>query len=274
MNGQSQEIALKEKQQQFELACQRAGQLQLANNFGAVFAAAEVVSMVREALTDEIMERVFMPLMNTKIGFLTDRTGRSRNGKEPLKPYSKEVVRDCIVDATMFGLLTVGNQFNIIAERMYPTKEGYTHLLKKLVTDAVYSTGFPVKQEKSAVEQEFVVIPTHAKYVIIKTGEEKELKMNVYLRKDSYSSVDQLRGKAERRLKKQIFENITGMDMGDADDENITIEEARAEVVESRVAEQGNKTKLPEEKPAAPAAAPATGTKPVGAQEQPEIFGQ
>ncbi|MBE6319647.1 MAG: hypothetical protein E7075_01650 [Bacteroidales bacterium] len=274
METKSQEIALKEKQQQFELACQRAGQLQLVNNVGAAFAAAEVVSLVREALSDEVMEKVFMPLMNTKIGFLTDRTGKARAGKQALQPYSVDIVRDCIIDATMYGLLTVGNQFNIIAERMYPTKEGYTHLLKKHITDAIYSTGFPVKQEKSAMDQEFVVIPAHAKYVIIRTGEEKELKMNVYLRKDSYSTVDQLRGKAERRLKKQIYENITGMDMGDADDENIAFEEVKAEVIESRVATEGNKTKLPEEKPAAPAAASATGTKPVGAQEQPEIFGQ
>lgn len=267
MDQNSQEIALKQKQEQFELACQRAGQLQLVNNVGAAFAAAEVVSLVRGALSDEIMEKVFMPLMNTKIGFLTDRTGKARAGKQALPPYTVEVVRDCIVDATMFGLLTIGNQFNIIAERMYPTKEGYTHLLKKHITDAVYSIGFPVKQEKSAVDQEYVVIPAHVKYVVIKTGEEKELKMSVYLRKDSFSTVDQLRGKAERRLKKQLFENITGMDMGDADDENIAFEEVKAEVIETKIADQANKTKLPTE-----GGQPAT--QPVGQQKQPDIFNQ
>lgn len=274
MDTKSQEIALKQKQQQFELACQRAGQLQLVNNFGAAFAAVEVVSMLREALSDEVMDKVFMPLANTKIGFLTDHTGKPRGNKPALAPYSRDIVRDCLIDAVSLGLQPIGNQFNIIAERMYPTKEGYTHLLKNLITDAVYSIGFPTKKDTSAGNTEYVVIPAHAKYVIIRTGEEKELKMSIYLRQDAFSSVDQLRGKAERRIKKQIFENVTGMDFGDADSENIAFEEAKAEVVESRVATEGNKTKLPEEKPAAPAAAPATGTKPVGAQEQPEIFGQ
>lgn len=274
MDTKSQEIALKQKQQQFELACQRAGQLQLVNNFGAAFAAVEVVSMLREALSDEVMDKVFMPLANTKIGFLTDHTGKPRGNKPALAPYSRDIVRDCLIDAVSLGLQPIGNQFNIIAERMYPTKEGYTHLLKNLITDAVYSIGFPTKKDTSAGNTEYVVIPAHAKYVIIRTGEEKELKMSIYLRQDAFSSVDQLRGKAERRIKKQIFENVTGMDFGDADSENITFEEAKAEVVESRVATEGNKTKLPEEKPAAPAAATATGTKPVGAQEQPEIFGQ
>lgn len=274
MDTKSQEIALKQKQQQFELACQRAGQLQLVNNFGAAFAAVEVVSMLREALSDEVMDKVFMPLANTKIGFLTDHTGKPRGNKPALAPYSRDIVRDCLIDAVSLGLQPIGNQFNIIAERMYPTKEGYTHLLKNLITDAVYSIGFPTKKDTSAGNTEYVVIPAHAKYVIIRTGEEKELKMSIYLRQDAFSSVDQLRGKAERRIKKQIFENVTGMDFGDADSENIAFEEAKAEVVETRVATEGNKTKLPEEKPAAPAAATATGTKPVGAQEQPEIFGQ
>ena len=274
MDTKSQEIALKQKQQQFELACQRAGQLQLVNNFGAAFAAVEVVSMLREALSDEVMDKVFMPLANTKIGFLTDHTGKPRGNKPALAPYSRDIVRDCLIDAVSLGLQPIGNQFNIIAERMYPTKEGYTHLLKNLITDAVYSIGFPTKKDTSAGNTEYVVIPAHAKYVIIRTGEEKELKMSIYLRQDAFSSVDQLRGKAERRIKKQIFENVTGMDFGDADSENIAFEEAKAEVVESRVATEGNKTKLPEEKPAAPADAPVTGTKPVGAQEQPEIFGQ
>lgn len=274
MDTKSQEIALKQKQQQFELACQRAGQLQLVNNFGAAFAAVEVVSMLREALSDEVMDKVFMPLANTKIGFLTDHTGKPRGNKPALTPYSRDIVRDCLIDAVSLGLQPIGNQFNIIAERMYPTKEGYTHLLKNLITDAVYSIGFPTKKDTSAGNTEYVVIPAHAKYVITRTGEEKELKMSIYLRQDAFSSVDQLRGKAERRIKKQIFENVTGMDFGDADSENIAFEEAKAEVVESRVATEGNKTKLPEEKPAAPAAATATGTKPVGAQEQPEIFGQ
>ena len=62
--------------QQFELACKEAQGLQIVSNFGAAFQAVTVVSMLKQALTDEVMDAVFMPLMNTKIGFLTDRNGR------------------------------------------------------------------------------------------------------------------------------------------------------------------------------------------------------
>lgn len=118
-----------ESKKKFELACKDAASLQIVNNFGAAFTAVNVIALLREALTDEVMNKVFMPLMNTKVGFLTDRNGRPRSGGRPALPvYSVPVVRDAIIDAVSIGLLPTGNQFNIIAERMYPTKEGYTAL--------------------------------------------------------------------------------------------------------------------------------------------------
>ena len=110
--------------EKFELACKDAQSLQIVNNFGTAFVAVGVVKLLREAMTDQVMDEVFMPLMNTKIGFLTDRNGKpdSRGNVKPL--YSRSVVRDCIIDAVSIGLLPTGNQMNILAERMYPTKEG------------------------------------------------------------------------------------------------------------------------------------------------------
>ena len=97
----------------FELACKEAQGLQIVNNFGAAFTAVNVVSLLRKALTQEVMETVFMPLMNQKIGFLTDRNGRP-NSRGEVKPlYSVEVVRDAVIDAVAIGLLPTGNQFNI-----------------------------------------------------------------------------------------------------------------------------------------------------------------
>lgn len=69
-------LAAKEK---FELACKDASALQIVSNFGAAFTAVNVIALLREAMTDEVMDKVFMPLMNTKIGFLTDRNGRARS---------------------------------------------------------------------------------------------------------------------------------------------------------------------------------------------------
>lgn len=90
-----------------------ASAIDIVNNFGAAFNAAQVIGLLREALTDEVMNAVFMPLMNTKVGFRTDRDGKpDKNGRtKPL--YDVPTVRDAIIDAAIIGLLPTGNQFKI-----------------------------------------------------------------------------------------------------------------------------------------------------------------
>ena len=216
---------------QFELACKSAEELQTLNNFGAAFQTVNVVSLLRQALTDEVMDAVFMPLMNTKIGFLTDHTGKARGNRPPLQPYGREIVRDAIIDAVTVGLMPTGNQFNIIAERMYPTKEGYTALLRRLGVKYFIETGY----DKSQAEG-FAEIPCKITYSY--GGERNAFSITATVKKDSYSSPDQIRGKAERRAKKALYEYITGCDFGDADEDSSTPIDVVAEEI-SGEANQG-----------------------------------
>lgn len=216
-------LAAKEK---FELACKDASALQIVSNFGAAFTAVNVIALLREAMTDEVMDKVFMPLMNTKIGFLTDRNGRARSGgRAPLPLYTRDIVRDCIIDAVTIGLLPTGNQFNIIAERMYPTKEGYTSLLRKLGVKYFIDTSYDKGQT-----QNFAEIPCKINYEY--NGEKNGFSIIATVKKDDYSSHDQLRGKAERKAKKALYEYITGCDFSDADEQSsVPIVDAVAEEI-------------------------------------------
>lgn len=217
-------VAAKE---QFELACREAQGLQIVNNFGAAFTAVNVVSLLRQALTDEVMDKVFMPLMNTKIGFLTDRNGRP-NSRGEIKPlYSREIVRDALIDGVAIGLLPTGNQFNIIAERMYPTKEGYTALLRKLGVKYFIEVSYDKSQT-----QGFAEIPCKITYQY--NGEKNGFTIVATVKKDNYSSPDQLRGKAERRAKKALYEYVTGCDFGDADEDGSRIVDAEAEEIKEQ----------------------------------------
>ena len=216
---------------QFELACKSAEGLQTHNDFGAAFQTVNVVSLLRQALTDEVMDAVFMPLMNTKIGFLTDHTGKARGNRPPLQPYGREIVRDAIIDAVTVGLMPTGNQFNIIGERMYPTKEGYTALLRRLGVKYFIETGY----DKSQAEG-FAEIPCKITYSY--GGERNAFSITATVKKDSYSSPDQIRGKAERRAKKALYEYITGCDFGDADEDSSTPIDVVAEEI-SGEANQG-----------------------------------
>lgn len=203
-------LAAKEK---FELACKDASALQIISNFGAAFTAVNVIALLREALTDEVMDKVFMPLMNTKVGFLTDRNGRPNKKGYTAPLYTRDVVRDCIIDGVTIGLLPTGNQFNIIAERMYPTKEGYTSLLRKLGVKYFIDTSYDKGQA-----QGFAEIPCKINYEY--NGEKNGFTIIATVKKDDYSSHDQLRGKAERKAKKALYEYITGCDYGEADEQS------------------------------------------------------
>ena len=219
-------------QEKFEVALRDASAIDIVNNFGAAFNAARVITLLREALTDEVMARVFMPLMNTKVGFRTDRDGKpDKQGR--VKPlYDVPTVRDAIIDAAIIGLLPTGNQFNIISGTIYPTKEGYTVLLKKIGAKYVID----VQQDRSQ-NPAFAEFPCKITYSY--NGEKNSLTINATVRRDQYSSNDQLRGKAERRAKKALYEYLTGTDYGEAD-ETSSRPNAVIDTVAVEISEKGN----------------------------------
>lgn len=200
-------------QNKFVAILAEADGLAIASNAGAAFQAASIVVQLREALTDDIMNAVFMPLMNTKIGFLTDKPGYDRKTGEVKPTYPISVVRDAIIDAAFYGLLPTGNQFNIISGSMYPTKEGYTHLLKKIkVKSFISKTPLPENSPTCA--------NICCKISYEHQGEKNSFSINAPVKKDNYSSLDQIMGKAERKAKKALYEYITGCDLGDADEDS------------------------------------------------------
>lgn len=92
-----------------------------SSQFLKSFMLADSIDQLRSLLTPKVMER-FMRLQNTTLGFKTDQpTG-----------YSPDVVRECLISASLQGVFPVGNQFNIIAGNCYITKEGMGQLLKNI----------------------------------------------------------------------------------------------------------------------------------------------
>lgn len=206
---------------EFILACQKAGELQLADNVEHVFEAAVVVNTLRGLLTQDVVKKYFIPLMGTRVGFLTDRD-KPKKGRDgslvPQEPYPWYVVRDCIIDAATLGLAPIKNQFNIIAGSMYPTKEGFTKLLKSIGCKYFIYTS----EDKNPPQAQTAMIECRVAYEF--KGEKKEFVYKATPKKDGFSSLDQLKGKAERKAKKCLYEYLTGTDLGDADEDSGTPE--------------------------------------------------
>lgn len=201
-------IAKFEKEREaLELACKMAADTQIVANAASFFNASAIVQTIDQALTTEVVEQVAMPLMNRRCGFLTDNRGGG---------YSSEIVRDAIIDAITIGLLPVGNQFNIIAGKMYVTKEGFTYLLGKMGIKYMPFIGSP-KQE----EQGYYKFPCKMTFKMPNDAEYKNFAIDVAVPvKNGGQSIDMLQGKAERRFKKRFYEYLTGLDLGDADEES------------------------------------------------------
>lgn len=199
-------------QDKFEVALRNASAIDIVNNFGAAFNAAQIIKLLREALTDEVLDTIFMPLMNSKVGFRTDRDGKlnKKTGKVNTL-YDKATVREAIIDAALIGLRPTGNQFNIISGTMYPTKEGYTSLLKKIGAKYIIDYSQPTVDP-----QGFATFTCKINYEY--KGDKNSFSVSATVRTDQYSSYDQLRGKAERRAKKALYEYLTGTDYGEADE--------------------------------------------------------
>ena len=207
----------------FSVAMKDAQRLDIVNNVCGAFDAAIIVQKLETILTDEIMDAVFMPLMNKKIGFRTDRDPSrpdKRTGVAP-KPYTRDVVRTCIIDAAANGLLPTGNQFNIISSTMYPTKEGYTALLAKLKASSmqlVYTFEFDPETKAVSADPTYVAIPCRVGYKTSREDMKGWFRYVAMVKSNGETSTtDQLRGKAERKCKKAFFEFLTGIDLGDAD---------------------------------------------------------
>lgn len=216
---------LDDARQNFVSTFKEAGALGVASNAGAAFEAAGIVVRLRSILTDQVMEAVFMPLMNTHVGFVTDRDPSKVNKKtgDVPQPYSISVVRDAIIDAAFMGLLPTGNQFNIISGRMYPTKEGFTSLLRRL--GAKY---FITKTPLPDVSPSCAAVCCKVSYEY--QGEKNSFTITATVKKDGYSSMDQIKGKAERQAKKVLYEYLTGCDLGEVGDDLPDADEQQAQV--------------------------------------------
>lgn len=214
-------LALDGAKHDFALVMQEAQGLDIVNNVAGAFETAIVVNKLEAILTDEVMNAVFMPLMNKKIGFLTDRDPNKpdKNGIKPT-PYSVSTVRTCIIDAAAVGLLPTGNQFNIISGTMYPAKAGFTSLLNKMKQSMglLYSFEFDAEATAKSSDPSYVAIPCKVSYRTKREDLKGIFKYVAMVKSNgATSTTDQLRGKAERKCKKAFLEFMTGMDLGEAD---------------------------------------------------------
>lgn len=199
------------------------------NGFHKAYLMASAIDSLTLLLTPDYMAPI-MKLQGTKLGFRTDK---DKNGG-----YDMNVVRRCLIEAVFYGLQPCGNQFNIIAGIMYPTKEGLEYKANTM-PGLWYSIvlGVPkVNQEKTSALFDNVRI----KWAL--NGEEKrEETIEIPLKIDAYASVDSMQGKAKRKSLAWMLAAITGESVTDGDVTDIPTVDSN---VAEEIASQANKLEL------------------------------
>lgn len=178
--------------------------------FQKAFTVSNAIIQLRELLTDDYMKPI-MSLQGSKLGFRTD--------KDKSGGYDIAKVKDCLIDAVLMGLQPTGNQFNIIAGNMYPTKEGCGYLLNE-TKGLDYSVICEIKQISPDKTSALVNAVITWKF----EGEEKTKTVPIPIKIDQYASVDSIIGKATRKGRAWLLSAITGVEITEGDaSEYITI---------------------------------------------------
>lgn len=160
---------------------------------------ADGIIKLRDGITKEMMDKV-LALQDRPLGFLTDRKSGNK------APYDAQVVRDCAIEALIRGVSLIGNEFNIIAGRCYITREGYSSLLRNLpgLQKLSITLGVPQVSGKGAL------VPCSATWEY--NGIEGKKEASIPVKTDDYSTVDAILGKADRKFRKRIWDELTGTD--------------------------------------------------------------
>lgn len=206
---------------------------------------AEGINTLRKLLTDDTMKPI-MALQGTPLGFLTD--------KDKAKGYPLEVVRDCLIEALLRGVRPVGNEFNIIAGRLYCAQAGFARLVREFPGLTNLKTTLHLKEMSKAGAK----VDGSATWNL--NGQPQELSTEIPIRVNEYMGADAVLGKGYRKLLHQIYRQLTGthhlmMPEGDVDD-------ALAEAAPRPALTPGRHAIDPRQKVAAPEAETETGEQP------------
>jgi hypothetical protein len=166
--------------------------------FEKAFRLAEGIEKLECLITDQMM-RPIMRLQNTGIGFKTD---------QPVRGYPMEVVKRCCIEARLRGLNVVGNEFNIIKDNLYVTKEGLAHLLREWegLTDLRTHLEVPRISDGEAI------VRCSAKWKI--DGQDQSIgvdePLDLPIKVNAGMGSDAILGKATRKLYYRIYTQVSG----------------------------------------------------------------
>ena len=196
------------------------------NGFVQAYQVSLAIQRLKELMTPLYMQ-VVMGMQNNRLGFKTDK---------PDGGYPEPVVKNCLIEAVLTGVLPYGNQFNIIAGNCYVTKEGFGYLLKRI--PGLQYELIPALPRISADKgSAAVVMKIRWKMPEDQNWNEREIEFPIKV--NNYMGADAVIGKGERKARAWLYKKLTGSEVSDGD-----INDAPMEVVASTANKPGDAVTL------------------------------
>lgn len=171
-----------------------------ASQFKRTLLVSTAMRELQNLLTPKIMTPI-MNLQNKSLGFRTDNPAG----------YPVDVVRDCLIEATLKGVYPVGNEFNILAGRCYITKEGYFHKLRDIPKFSwIEVPGIPRNVGDMGAVIKVSLEWTHE-------GKKGAKELELAIRVNRGMGADAIIGKAIRKARAWLYTTITGQEIGDGE---------------------------------------------------------
>lgn len=192
-----------------------------SGHFGRAFRMAAAIRALHNAITEDMMKDI-MHLQGTGLGFLTDKDDPAKNNPPG---YPAADVKVVAIEAALLGAYWVGNEFNIISCRPYLTKNFFTRKLREFpgLTHLELSPGVPVLVGDKGALVPYVATwkyngqPMKIERLLTKIDDKTDLDERIPIRVNSGMGADAILGKAERKIKAQIYNLLTGSDLTDGD---------------------------------------------------------
>lgn len=185
---------------------------------------AQAIQALRKAITPEMMKS-FMPLMNSPLGFKTDRP--SKNNPHL---YTETEVKEVLIAALLRGFFPFDNEFNIIAGGFFGAKNGYWRKLCEIpgISDIRNAPGTPMQHNGLTVVRYSLSWKMNGQPGQL-IGSDGKPGMVFAIPVHGQQGPDATIGKASRRAFKMAYEQITGSRQTEDDEvSETTLETAQA----------------------------------------------
>lgn len=168
--------------------------LGVQNRFQGAIQMAQGITQLKTLLKPYVSD--LRPLMGSPLGFLTDMD--SRGG------YDDETILNCVTEGLLRGVLPINNEMNIIARRLYITKNGY----RKLLMEYEGFSNLKLRPSVPVMKTNGCVVVYTATWLL--HGQPQSLEREIPVRINTGQGADVVLGKAERKMLAAIYAQITG----------------------------------------------------------------